>query len=519
MAINVAAEKRAYKKFVAYGMTPFGACGLIGNLEAESDGFYPNRAEYLCIKRLKENGVKDKSGSYYTQVSYTKALDSGELSCEEFLHPLPGKQYGYGLAQWTSPGRKAGLWNLAHQKGVSIADEDMQLEYVLYELENNYSSVLKVLKTATSIREASDVVLKKFEVPADTSEAVCASRAARGQKFYDDYVAEKPKGGTSNMTEAQLRQKVVGIAQGWLGCNESDGSHKKIIDTYNAHKPLARSYAVKYTDAWCSTFASAVAIVAELTEIIPTECGCQKHIELFKKLDSWVENDGYIPEPGDYIFYDWQDSGYGDNAGGADHVGIVEKVAGSTITVIEGNYSNAVKRRNLQVNGRYIRGYGVPKYESKADAKDEVVVSGDLKVGDVVNFTGTLHHTSSYTGAKALKCRSGKAKITAISKGKAHPYHLVAVSGGGSNVYGWVDAEDIEGAVGADTTIKVGDTVEYSGNVHFTSSYAGAKRRSCKGGTAKVTAIAKGRPHPYHLVSTEKGCTVHGWVDADKVTK
>lgn len=109
MAINVAAEKRAYKKFVAYGMTPFGACGLIGNLEAESDGFYPNRVEYLCIKRLKENGVKDKSGSYYTQASYTKALDSGELSCEEFLHPLPGKQYGYGLAQWTSPGRKAGL--------------------------------------------------------------------------------------------------------------------------------------------------------------------------------------------------------------------------------------------------------------------------------------------------------------------------------------------------------------------------------------------------------------------------
>ena len=64
---------------------------------------------------------------------------------------------------------------------------------------------------------------------------------------------------------------------------------------------------MKYTDAWCSTFASAVAIAAGLTDIIPTECGCEKHIALFKKLGAWVENDAYVPKPGDYIFYDWQD--------------------------------------------------------------------------------------------------------------------------------------------------------------------------------------------------------------------
>lgn len=64
------------------------------------------------------------------------------------------------------------------------------------------------------------------------------------------------------MTEKEIRSKVVEIAKGWLGCKESDGSHKKIIDTYNACKPLPRSYAVKYTDAWCATFASAVGIKA-----------------------------------------------------------------------------------------------------------------------------------------------------------------------------------------------------------------------------------------------------------------
>ena len=158
--------------------------------------------------------------------------------------------------------------------------------------------------------------------------------------------------------------KVLEQAKAWLGRNEADGTHKLIIDTYNAHKPLARGYAVKYTDAWCATFVSAVAIKAGCTDIIPTECSCPKQIELFKKLGCWAESDSRTPNPGDIIYYDWEDSGSGDNTGVSDHVGIVEKVDGLTITVIEGNYSNSVKRRMLAVNGKYIRGYGVPKYST-----------------------------------------------------------------------------------------------------------------------------------------------------------
>lgn len=159
--------------------------------------------------------------------------------------------------------------------------------------------------------------------------------------------------------------KVVEQAKAWLGCKESDGSHKKIIDTYNSHKPLARGYAVKYTDAWCATFVSAVAIKVGCTDIIPTECSCNKMIELLKGIGAWAENDAYVPKAGDILFYDWQDSGTGDNTGSSDHVGIVEKVVGDTITIIEGNYSNSVKRRNLRVNGKTIRGYGVPKYDAE----------------------------------------------------------------------------------------------------------------------------------------------------------
>lgn len=171
------------------------------------------------------------------------------------------------------------------------------------------------------------------------------------------------------MTEKELRQKVVATAESYVGCKEADGSHRKIIDLYNSHKPLARGYAVKYTDAWCSTFASAVAIACGLTDIIPTECGCEKHIQLFKALGAWVENDAYVPKLGDYIFYDWQDGeNYAttDNTGAADHVGIVTGISGNTITVTEGNMSDAVGHRKLKVNGRYIRGFGTPNYAAKA---------------------------------------------------------------------------------------------------------------------------------------------------------
>ena len=160
--------------------------------------------------------------------------------------------------------------------------------------------------------------------------------------------------------------KVVAQAQAWVGRKESDGSHKEIIDVYNSHKPLARGYAVKYTDAWCSTFVSAVAIKLGYTDIIPTECGCEKHVQLFKNIGSFVEDESVKPEAGWVIFYDWEDNNVGDNRGNSDHVGIVEKVSGTTITVIEGNISDAVGRRTLQVNGRYIRGYGVPKYDKEA---------------------------------------------------------------------------------------------------------------------------------------------------------
>lgn len=175
------------------------------------------------------------------------------------------------------------------------------------------------------------------------------------------------------MTELDARAKVVDIAVSHLGQNEYDGTHRAIIDRYNAQKVLPRGYRVQYTDAWCATFVSSVAIEAGFEKIMPTECSCPQMIALYKSLGRWVENDAYTPKPGDIIMYDWQDSGSGDNHGTPDHVGIVDSANDSWIKVIEGNINNAVGYRNIQVDSRYIRGYCVPDY---AKVSDDVGVGG-----------------------------------------------------------------------------------------------------------------------------------------------
>ena len=76
-------------------------------------------------------------------------------------------------------------------------------------------------------------------------------------------------------------------------------------------------------------------------------------------------------------------------------------------------------------------------------------VSGDIvddtvKVGDVVEFNGSRHYASSFANAAGYPVKPGRAKVTAINEGSAHPYHLIRISGSASNVYGWVDAGAIK---------------------------------------------------------------------------
>lgn len=169
-------------------------------------------------------------------------------------------------------------------------------------------------------------------------------------------------------TEKELRSKVVDIAESYIGVKQGSAKHKALIDLFNKIKP--DGWSMTYSAAWCAAFASAIAIeafgISKAKKYFPLSANCGTIVTKAKKMGIWVESDAYVPKYGDWILYDWDDSGKGDNVGGPDHVGIVESVSKSKITVIEGNKgtSKAVGERVVPVNGRYIRGFVIPEYSA-----------------------------------------------------------------------------------------------------------------------------------------------------------
>ena len=176
--------------------------------------------------------------------------------------------------------------------------------------------------------------------------------------------------------------------------------------------------------------------------------------------------------------------------------------------------------RHGQIAAEVNKRLGVKDAGGSTGSQTSGGTTSGLKVGDVVDFKGTQHYTSA-TAKDAKTCKPGKATITAVAAGKAHPYHLKAISGGGSTVYGWVNAADIStGSTGGQTSgsaepgLKVGDVVDFKGTQHYTSA-AAKDAKTCKPGKATITAIAAGRAHPYHLKAVSGGgSTVYGWVNA-----
>ncbi|MBQ6398429.1 MAG: peptidoglycan-binding protein [Oscillospiraceae bacterium] len=132
-----------------------------------------------------------------------------------------------------------------------------------------------------------------------------------------------------------------------------------------------------YSDPWCAAFVSAVGMALGMSDIILPSVNCDGMIDAYRAKGEWVEDDAYNPTPADLIFYDWQDSGVGDNQGSSDHVGIVVAVNGQLIDVIEGNYSDAVKRRYIYQGDTFIRGFAVPGYAAACRAEDTTVPTTD----------------------------------------------------------------------------------------------------------------------------------------------
>lgn len=188
MALSGANDsQKIWNRLIKEGFNAYGAAGLIGNLEAESA---------LKPKNL-QNSYESKLG--FTDDTYTAAVDNGSYG--NFVKDSAG----YGLAQWTYWSRKQNLLNFARAAGKSIGDLEMQLDFLCKELKESYSSVYSTLKTAGSVKAASDIVLTQFERPADQSSSVKTKRAGYGQKYYNQYAGSKG-GNAMGATEKAIQQ-------------------------------------------------------------------------------------------------------------------------------------------------------------------------------------------------------------------------------------------------------------------------------------------------------------------------
>lgn len=162
------------------------------------------------------------------------------------------------------------------------------------------------------------------------------------------------------MTEQQIRQRYVAELETYLGTKEGDSRHRELMDWYNRLDPLPVGYKMTYTADWCVAITVAVAVKLGLTDIIYPECSCTRAIALYREKGQFVQARNYVPKPGDFLAYDWQDNG------DPDHWGTVVSVSGEKLRIIEGNMNDQVGYRELNMGDSRIYGYCLPDYAGRA---------------------------------------------------------------------------------------------------------------------------------------------------------
>ena len=349
----------------------YGAAGLMGNLYAES-ALRPTNLQNTFEKKL---GMTD--------AEYTAAVDSGSYT--NFIHDSAG----YGLAQWTYWSRKQALFTYAKEKGTSIGDLQTQLDYLWKEIQG-YISVINTLKTATTVRAASDAVLTGYERPADQGEAVQVKRASYGQKYYDKYApatpAAEPVASVTPTAQPEdgntlcPASKVIAVAASQIGYKEKASNASLDNPTANAgsanYTKYARDFDQKFPKwyngkkngyAWCDMFVdwcflSAYGYENALRLLCQPErsagAGCTYSLRYYKNKGQFHTG---TPKVGDQIFF-------GTSIDNSTHTGIVEKVEGGKVYTIEGNTSDQVARRSYALSNSRILGYGRPAYDPEDGA-------------------------------------------------------------------------------------------------------------------------------------------------------
>lgn len=319
-----------------------------------------------------------------------------------------------------------------------------------------------------------------------------------------------------------IRNNVLSVCNQHLGIGEPKGDDK-FIQWFNEN--VLKTWNLNMNVAWCHIFAAYSAVHGGLTgEEFPLTASCDVGMNWFKVRKQWKDGmaygGNYIPKRGDVIYYSSSHNQYDST-----HVGWVESCDGTLLTAIEGNYSNKVKKRTIYLSNPYILGYGLVKFP---DEKHEDLVSSNSLVGTGIGVGVALETmnvrieptTSQPSVGKLLKGKS--VEILAVTENN----WLKVVWGTAEKGYAYISNTkpyfnimcEEESYKPMTSSHKVGDVVQFKGTKHYTSTNA-EKRKICKSGKAKITQIAVGSKHPYHLIATEDSASnVYGWVDESDIT-
>lgn len=161
-------KKEIYNRLIGAGMTPQGACAMLGNMQAES--------------ALRANNAQDGMTSLSDE-AYTAAVDSGTY--QKFATDA----VGYGLCQWTYSTRKKALLEYARSRGKSIGDEQMQTEFCIKELKSDYLPLWNFLCKADDLYNATARICTEYERPAVNN---IAARYSFAQQLYAELSTTAP---------------------------------------------------------------------------------------------------------------------------------------------------------------------------------------------------------------------------------------------------------------------------------------------------------------------------------------
>lgn len=209
-------KEKVWNYLMEHIKNPFGVAGVMGNIQAESN-FKPTNLQNSYEKSLG-----------FTDDSYTAAVDNNTYT--NFIKD----KAGYGLVQWTYWTLKRDLYNYLKEHKYSIGDLQGQLEFLCYQISNNYKAVWNILVNAKSVTEASNAFMLKFERPANQSEASQKKRAGYGEKIYDEFINKTSSEVKTEVAATPITsEKVIGtaIAQSTMNIRTQPNKNSKSLGT------------------------------------------------------------------------------------------------------------------------------------------------------------------------------------------------------------------------------------------------------------------------------------------------